>query len=87
VDRKKLAREEFIGLHVTIRECMDSKWIGKYGVIIDETKNTFLIRINGKNKKIAKKIAKFEFENDEKKTILNGSKIAYRSEDRVKKAR
>ena len=87
MDRKKLARDEFIGLHVTIRECMDSKWIGKYGVIIDETKNTFLIRINGKNKKIAKKIAKFEFENDKKKTILNGSKIAYRSEDRVKKAR
>ena len=83
MDRKKLARDEFIGLHVTIRECMDSKWIGKYGVIIDETKNTFLIRINGKNKKIAK----FEFENDKKKTILNGSKIAYRSEDRVKKAR
>jgi len=74
-------------LHVTIRECMDSKWIGKYGVIIDETKNTFLIRINGKNKKIAKKIAKFEFENDEKKTILNGSKITYRPEDRIKKAR
>ena len=87
MDRKKIAREEFIGLHVTIRECMDSKWIGKSGVIIDETKNTFLIRINDKNKKIGKKIAKFEFENDEKKTILNGSKIAYRSEDRIKKAR
>ena len=64
MDEKTLAREEFIGLHVTIKECMYSKWIGKSGVIIDETKNTFLIRINDKNKKIGKKIAKFEFEND-----------------------
>ncbi len=87
MDEKTLAREEFIGLHVTIKECMDSKWIGKSGVIIDETKNTFLIRINDKNKKIGKKIAKFEFENDGKRTILNGLKIAYRSEDRIKKTR
>ncbi len=87
MDEKALAREELIGLHVTIKECKDSKWTGKSGVIIDETKNTFLIRINDKNKRIAKKIAKFEFEHDEKKTILNGSKIAYRSEDRIKKAR
>ena len=87
MDEKALAREELIGLHVTIKECKDSKWTGKSGVIIDETKNTFLIRIDNENKRIAKKIAKFEFEHDEKKTILNGSKIAHRSEDRIKKAR
>ncbi|MCK5258960.1 MAG: ribonuclease P protein subunit [Thermoplasmatales archaeon] len=87
MNEKTLAREELIGLHVTIKECKDSKWTGKSGVIIDETKNTFLIRIDNENKRIAKKIAKFEFEHDEKKAILNGSKIAYRSEDRIKKAR
>ena len=87
MDKKTLAREELIGLHVTIKECKDSKWTGKSGIIIDETKNTFLIRIDNENKRIAKKIAKFEFENDEKKTILNGSKITYRPEDRIKKAR
>jgi len=43
--------------------------------------------IRDRNKRIAKKIAKFEFEHDEKKTILNGSKIEYRPEDRIKKAR
>ncbi len=36
---------------------------------------------------IAKKIAKFEFEQDEKKIQLNGSKIVYKPEDRIKKAR
>jgi len=87
MDKKVLAREELIGLHVTIKECKDSKWTGKSGVVIDETKNTFLIRIDNENKRIAKTIARFEFEHDEKKTTLNGSKIAHRPEDRIKKAR
>jgi ribonuclease P protein subunit POP4 len=87
MDKKELAREELIGLPVTIKECKDPKWTGKSGVIIDETKNTFLIKIDNENKRIAKKIAKFEFEHNEKKTTLNGSKIAHRSEDRIKKAR
>jgi len=87
MDEKALAREELIGLHVTIKECKDSKWTGRSGIIIDETKNTFLIRINDENKRIAKKIAKFEFEHDEKKTILKGSRITYRPEDRIKKSR
>ena len=87
MDEKALAREELIGLQVTIKKCTDSKWTGKSGVIIDETKNTFLIRIDNENKRISKKIAKFEFEHDEKKTILNGLKISYRSEDRIKKVR
>jgi ribonuclease P protein subunit POP4 len=85
MNEKALAKDELIGLHVRIKECKDSKWTGKSGVIIDETKNTFLIRVDNENKRIAKKIAKFEFEHGEKKTILNGSKIAYRSEDRIKK--
>jgi len=87
MDKKVLAREELIGLHVTIKECKDSKWTGKSGVIIDETKNTFLIRIDNENKRIAKEIARFEFEHDEKKTTLKGSKITHRPEDRIKKAR
>ena len=45
-------------------------WNGKTGIIIDETKNTFLIEIDNKRKKIAKNIAKFEFEYDGKKIIL-----------------
>ena len=50
------AKEEFIGLHVKIKECEDPSWQGKTGVIIDETKNTFLIEINDQKKRIAKKL-------------------------------
>jgi RNase P/RNase MRP subunit p29 len=50
-DKKTLAREELIGLNVTIRECKDPSWIGQSGIILDETKNTFLIKIKDQKKK------------------------------------
>jgi len=84
---KTLARDEFIGLYVKIIDCKDPSWIGKSGKIIDETKNTFLIEIDDKKKKIAKNIASFEFEYNGKKITINGSKIAFRPEDRIKKVR
>ena len=87
MDEKKLAREELIGLHVKIIECTDPNWKGKSGIILDETKNTFLIELKDKEKIIPKKTAIFEFNYCGKKITLNGSKIAYRPEDRIKKIR
>jgi len=83
MDEETFTREELIGQHVIIRECTDPQWNDKTGIIIDETKNTFLIEC----KRIVKNTAKFEFEDNEKKTILNGSRLTYRPEDRIKKAR
>lgn len=79
-------KEEFIGLPILIKECKDKEWVGKYGKVIDETKNTFLISMNFGIKRIAKKIAIFEFEYSNEKFEINGSKITYRPEDRIKKA-
>jgi len=87
MNEKKLAREELIGLKVKIKECKDTSWIGKSGLIVDETKNTFLIEVDNQKKTIAKKIATFEFDYEGKKVILDGSKITYRPEDRIKKVR
>lgn len=87
MDEKTLAREELIGCRVTIRECTDPTLDDKSGLIIDETKNTFLIEIGKKEKKVGKNIAKFEFEKDGKKIILDGSKLIFRPEDRIKKVR
>jgi RNase P/RNase MRP subunit p29 len=87
MDEETLIREELIGRHVTIKECKDHEWNNKKGIVIDETKNTFLIEIDNKCKRIIKKTAKFEFEDNKKKTILNGSRLTYRPEDRIKKAR
>jgi len=87
MDEKTLAREELIGRRVTIRECTDPTLGNKSGLIIDETKNIFLIEIENKEKKVGKNIAKFEFEQDGKKILLNGSKLIFRPEDRIKKVR
>ena len=87
MNEKTLARDELIGLHIKITDCKDPSWIGKSGKIIDETKNTFLIEIDDKKKKIAKKIASFEFDYKGKKIKINGSKIAFRPEERIKKVR
>ena len=57
------------------------------GIVIDETKKTFLIDVENRQKRIAKNTATFEFEVDEKKTIVEGSRLLYRPEDRIKKAR
>jgi RNase P/RNase MRP subunit p29 len=87
MNNKTLAKDELIGLTVKINKCKDPNWINKLGIIIDETKNTFLIRLNDKNKRIAKNIALFEFEYNGIKTKINGSKISYKPEDRIKKIR
>lgn len=83
----KIARDELIGLKVTIKECTDPKLEDVTGTILDETKNMFLINVDKKHIKIAKKIAKFQFEVDGKKIMIDGSKILYRPEDRIKKIR
>ena len=84
---KTLAKEELIGLHVKIKDCKDPRWIGKSGIILDETKNTFLLVIDNQKKRIAKNIALFEFEYKGKKIEIEGLKIAFRPEDRIKKVR
>jgi ribonuclease P protein subunit POP4 len=82
-----LVKDEFIGLQVSINKSSDPTWINQQGIIVDETKNTFLIQTNNKVKRIAKNIATFTFIKNKEKISILGSKIRYRPEDRVKKAR
>ncbi len=87
MDEKTLAKEELIGLQVTIKDCTDPSWEGTSGRIIDETKHTFLIEVDDKHRRIAKHIATFEFDYHNEKIRIQGSKLTYRPEDRIKKIR
>ena len=87
MSKKKLAKDELIGLPVKVNQCKDPSWLKRTGIIIDETKNTFLIKTEKKYKRIAKNIATFEFKQNRKNIKLNGLKITYKPEDRIKKAR
>ena len=87
MDEKALAKDELVGLKVKVKECNDPYWNNKSGTIIDETKNTFIIESNNKQKTIAKNTAKFEFHIGGEKITIDGLKIMYRPEDRIKKVR
>jgi ribonuclease P protein subunit POP4 len=87
MEREPIISDELIGRKVTIIECTDPTWINQSGMIIDETKKMFLIEISKKQKRIAKQTATFAFEYQNKKTIVKGTRLVYRPEDRIKKAR
>ena len=84
---KEYLKTEFIGKTVIIQHCTDPSWINKSGIILDETQKTFSISLAGNKKCIAKNIATFEFNIEGKKIMIEGSRIQYRPEDRIKKAR
>jgi ribonuclease P protein subunit POP4 len=84
---KKIVKDELIGRRVTIKECTDPTWVNRSGIIIDETEKTFVIEIKGEGKRIAKNTATFEFEYNGETTIVEGSRLLYKPEDRIKKAR
>ena len=78
---KNFLRREFIGLPVRIIDAKDKSLVGIEGTIIDETKNMLIIESQGKVKKVAKDIAQFEINGK----MVNGKKLKYRPEDRIRK--
>lgn len=87
MDNSKIVKDELIGINVTIKQCTDPNWINVSGKIINETKNTFLIKVGDQEKKLVKNIAIFEFERENNKITIDGSRLLYKPEDRIKKAR
>jgi ribonuclease P protein subunit POP4 len=87
MEREPITSDELIGRMVSIIECTDPSWINRSGLIIDETKHTFLIETEKKQKRIAKQTATFAFEYNGKKTIVKGTRLAHRPEERIKKTR
>ncbi len=87
MEHEPITSDELIGRTVSIIECTDLSWVHQTGLIIDETQQTFLIEIEKKQKRIAKQTATFAFEYHGKKTIVKGSRLVYRPEDRIKKTR
>jgi ribonuclease P protein subunit POP4 len=79
--------DELIGRHVTVVECTDPSWVNQSGVIIDETQHTFLIETKDSQKRIAKQTAVFAFEYHGRTASVKGTRLVYRPEDRIKKAR
>jgi len=87
MDDKILVKDELIGRNMRIIECTDPSFTNLSGIVVDETKNTFLIEVKNKQKRIAKNTATFEFEYNGKKIAVKGSRLINKPEDRIKKSR
>jgi ribonuclease P protein subunit POP4 len=57
------------------------------GIVVDETKNTLTVEIDGKEKMIPKPGNEFQFTFQGKKIAIKGDDIRHRPEDRIKKCR
>lgn len=80
-----IGKHELIGLDIKILESPDQSLVGLEGKIVDESKNMLVIDVDGKEKNIAKKVIKFAIQ--ENMSVIDGAKITYRPEDRIKKVR
>ena len=85
---KNLQFHNLIGLKVKVLEHPDNQLIGLSGVVVLETRNTFLIRcIDGKLRRVLK-VGYFEFQlPNGKSVVLEGSKLIGRLEERIKRIR
>ena len=84
ITKQNLASHELIGLNIEVKNSFDRNKIGLKGRIVDESKNTFTIETARGNKVVPKSEAVFEFEIGDEKAVIEGKRLVYRPEDRVK---
>ncbi len=88
VSASNIVFHELVGLKVTVTESSDDTLKGLSGEVIDETKNTLKIISSGGSKIIPKSTVILQVEMpDGTHATVEGKKIAYRPEDRIKRMR
>ncbi|MFW6378555.1 MAG: ribonuclease P protein subunit [Nanoarchaeota archaeon] len=80
MEGKKIS-QSYIGKNVVITTAPNASIIGRSGVIVDETKYSFVIHANGQDTiRILKKSATFMIEG----VVIDGDTIMKRPEERIK---
>ncbi len=83
---RNILRHEFIGLRCEVVDSKNKCQVGIKGVVIDETRNTIVIRTKRGDKRIEKRGRVFRFWLDDGSVVdVNGDSIVARPEDRIKK--
>lgn len=86
INERNLIKHELIGLEVEVKYDSNPYNINMRGKVIDETRNTLLVDVNGKVKRIIKKDAILRFKISEDKIVeVDGGILVSRPEDRIKK--
>jgi ribonuclease P protein subunit POP4 len=82
-----IIRYEFIGAKGLVAQSPNMDYLGVGGLVVGETKNTFLFQGEGKARSIIKEAATFDFTfNDGTVVEIDGKLLVGRPEDRLKKS-
>jgi ribonuclease P protein subunit POP4 len=84
ISPRNILRHEFIGLDVLVVEAKNLLYRGLCGRIIDETRNTIIIRTQCGDKRVPKLYTRFMFTLDESvKVEVDGSAVVMAPEKRI----
>jgi len=84
ISARNILRHELIGLDVSVVEASNPLHCGISGLIIDETRNTLLIRTPCGNRRIQKQYSRFRIIlPDGTRVIINGSALVSAPERRI----
>jgi ribonuclease P protein subunit POP4 len=73
---------------VEVLEAPDPTLVGVAGTIVDETLNTIVLRAqDGRNRRVAKALTVFALHTEAGRVRIEGDRIRFRPEDRIKKVR
>ena len=78
-----ITTHEFIGLDTEIIDSSNQEIVGLNGRIVNETKSMFTINTKKGTKSIAKHTNSWKFSVENKDIVIEGTKIAKRSFDRI----
>ena len=87
ITKKNILNHELIGLNVQITNSKNKTLMGRSGLVVDETKNSFTFREkkSKKESKVIKKDSTFSFEVDGKKIQTKGENLVGNQWERLKK--
>ncbi|HIE18857.1 TPA: ribonuclease P protein subunit [Candidatus Bathyarchaeota archaeon] len=82
----EIVQHEFIGLKVKVAKSANPDCVRIKGKIIDETRNTFVLKQNGTEKRVIKETSVFHFTYPDGTIVeIDGKILVGRPEDRIKK--
>jgi ribonuclease P protein subunit POP4 len=85
-DNTNLHKHELVGLRLQVVRASDGGMVGMRGIVVDETRETLVIE-DDRRRTLPKRGLAFEFTLEDGSTaVIEGDDIAYRPEDRVKRA-
>ena len=84
IDKRNILAHELVGQKAVVEKSLDQSHVGVEGTIVDETRNTIVMEMDGRELRLQKKGTRL-------KVLVNGgitidcSDIMFRPEDRIKR--